>query len=111
MGAQEIKGSLTSDLDFKCARCLVTARPVDGRLVKEMMIGDETWKLFRTIWDRLSAGGGCELASNHVVSVPGVSFARFFFFLLIAIYLYWSETVSIQPVSDALCCMLLKHGL
>ena len=36
-----IKGPLTSDLNFRCARCLGTARPVDGRLVKEVMIGDE----------------------------------------------------------------------
>ena len=36
-----IKGSLTSDLKFRCARCLGTAWLVDGRLVKEVMIGDE----------------------------------------------------------------------
>ena len=36
-----IKGPLTSDLDFRCARCLGTARPFDGRLVKEVMIGDK----------------------------------------------------------------------
>ena len=32
-----IKGPLTSDLNFRCTRCLGTARPVDGRLVKEVM--------------------------------------------------------------------------
>ena len=37
-----IKGPLTSDYNFRCARCLGTARLVDGRLVKEVMIGDET---------------------------------------------------------------------
>ena len=61
-----IKGLLTSDLNFRCARCLGTARPVDGRLVKEMMIGDEKLEVvpeFCYLGDMLSAGGGCELAS------------------------------------------------
>ena len=61
-----IKGPLTSDLNFRCARCLGTARPVDGRLVKEVMIGDEKLEVvleFCYLEDMLSAGGGCELAS------------------------------------------------
>ena len=37
-----IKSFLASNLDFKCARCLDTARSVDGRSVKEIMVGDET---------------------------------------------------------------------
>ena len=69
MGTQEmqrIKSSLTSDLNFRCARCLGTARPVDGRLLKEVMIGDEILEVvpeFCYLGDMLSAGGGCELAS------------------------------------------------
>ena len=61
-----IKGPLTSDLNFRCARCLGTARPVDGRLVKEVMIGEEKLEVvpeFCYLGDMLSAGGGCELAS------------------------------------------------
>ena len=61
-----IKGSLNLDLNFRCARCLGTARPVDGRLVKEVMIGDEKLEVvpeFCYLGDMLSAGGGCELAS------------------------------------------------
>ena len=61
-----IKDSLTSDLDFRCARCLGTARFVDGRLAKEVMIGDEKLLVvpkFCYLEDMLSAGGGCELAS------------------------------------------------
>ena len=57
-----IKGPLTSDLNFRCARCLGTARPVDGRLVKEVMIGDEKLEVvpeFCYLGDMLSAGGGC----------------------------------------------------
>ena len=61
-----IKSSLISDLNFRCVRCLGTARPVDGRLVKEVMTGDEKLEpvpKFCYLGDMLSAGGGCELAS------------------------------------------------
>ena len=61
-----IKGPLTSDLNFRCTRCLGTARPVDGRLVKEVMIGDQKLEVvpeFCYLGDMLAAGGGCELAS------------------------------------------------
>ena len=60
-----IKGPLTSDLNFRCARCLGTARPVDGRLVKEVMIGDEKLEVvpeFCYLGDVLFASGGCQLA-------------------------------------------------
>ena len=59
-----IKGLLTSDLNFRCARCLGTAR--SGRLVKKVMIGDEKLEVvpeFCYLGDMLSAGVGCELAS------------------------------------------------
>ena len=61
-----IKGPLISDLNFRCAHCLDTARSVDGRLVKEVMIGDEKLEVvtkFYYLGDMLSAGGGCKLAS------------------------------------------------
>ena len=61
-----IKGPLISDLNFRWARCLGTARPVDGRLVKEVMIGDKKLEVvpeFCYLGDVLSAGGGCKLAS------------------------------------------------
>ena len=61
-----MKGPLTLDLNFRCARCLGTARHVDGRLVKEVRIGDEKLEVvpeFCYLGAMLSAGGGCELAS------------------------------------------------
>ena len=54
-----IKGSLNSDLNFQCARCLGTARLVDGRLIKEVMIGDEKLEVvpeFCALRNMLSAG-------------------------------------------------------
>ena len=62
-----IKGPLTSDLNFRCTLCLGTARPVDGRLVKEVMIGDEKLEVvpeFYYLGNMLSASDGCELAST-----------------------------------------------
>ena len=47
---------------------------------------------------------------KHVISVPGVSFANFYLFSLIDIYLF-DEKSYLFNLSDALCCMLLKHGL
>ena len=62
-----IKSFFASDLDFKCALCLGAARSVDGRLVKEVMVGDESLEVvleFCYFGDMLSAGSGCELASK-----------------------------------------------
>ena len=65
MGTQEMQRHKRLS-NFRCARCLGTARPVDGRLVKEVMIGDERLEVvteFCYLGDILSASGGCELAS------------------------------------------------
>ena len=48
------------------ARCLGTAQPVDGRFFKVVMVGDEILKVVSDLCylgDKLSAGGGCKLAS------------------------------------------------
>ena len=98
-----IKGSLTSDLNFRCARCLSTARPVDGRLVKEVMIGDEKLEVvseFCYLGNMLSAGSGCELAS---ITRCKSSWAEFRQLLpLLANRHLLLLAVSIQPVSKEL---------
>ena len=74
-----IKGPLTSDLNFRCARCLGTARPVDGRLVKEVMIDDEKLEVvpeFCYLGDMLSTGDGCELASITRCKCAWVNFRQ-----------------------------------
>ena len=61
-----IKGSLRRDPDFSCAACLGKARPIDGRLVKEVLVDGEKVEAvpeFCYLGDMLSAGGGCELAT------------------------------------------------
>ena len=61
-----IKGPLRPDPDFRCARCLGKAHPIDGRLVKEVQFDDETAEAvpeFCYLRGMLSAGGGCELTA------------------------------------------------
>ena len=61
-----IKGSLRRDPDFSCAGSLGKARPIDGRLVKEILVDDENVEAvpkFCYLGDMFSAGGGCELAA------------------------------------------------
>ena len=49
-----------------CAGCLGKACPIDGRLVKEVLVDGEKVEAvpeFCYLGDMLSAGGGCELAA------------------------------------------------
>ena len=61
-----IKGPLRPDPEFRCARCLGTARAIDEREVSEVEVGNEKLEVvpeFCYLGDMLSAGGGCELAA------------------------------------------------
>ena len=60
------KGRLLPDSQFKCARCLGTARAIDERQSLEAEVGNEKLEVvpeFCYLGDMLSAGGGCELAA------------------------------------------------
>ena len=57
---------LVADPTFQCARCLGTARPIDGRPCKTVQVGNDTLKVvdaFCYLGDMLSAAGGSELAT------------------------------------------------
>ena len=61
-----IKGSLLPESEFTCARCLGTARAIDGRQSLEVEVLNEKLEVvpeFCYLGDMLSAGGGCELAA------------------------------------------------
>ena len=61
-----IKGRLLRESEFMCARCLGTARAIDGRQSLEVEVGNEKLEVvpeFCYLGDMLSAGGGCELAA------------------------------------------------
>ena len=62
-----IKGTLVADPDYKCPRCLGTARPIDGRPIKEVDVDGEKLEVvaqFCYLGDMLSSGGGCDLAAT-----------------------------------------------
>ena len=67
-----IKGSLCRDSDFSCAACLGKARPIDERLVKEVLDDEKVEAVpeFCYLGDMLSADRGYELAAvTHCKSV------------------------------------------
>ena len=56
-----------ADSEFKCARCLGTARAIDERQSLEVEVWNEKLEVvpnFCYLGDLLSAGGGCKLAAN-----------------------------------------------
>ena len=62
----KFKGRLLPDSEFRCARCLETARAIDERQSLEVEVGKvkrEVVPEFCYLGDMLSAGGGCELAA------------------------------------------------
>ena len=61
-----IKGRLLPDSEFKCARCLWTARAIDEKQSLKVEVGNEKLKAvpeFCYLGDMLSAEVGCELAA------------------------------------------------
>ena len=61
-----IKGSLRRDPDFSCAGYLGKGCPLDGRLVKEVLVDDEKVEAvqeFCYLGDNLFAGRACEMAA------------------------------------------------
>ena len=56
---------LTPNPDYRCARCMRNACPIDGRPQNEVQIGPNKLEVvasFCYLGDMLSAGGGCEIA-------------------------------------------------
>ena len=56
---------LTPNPDYRWARCVGNARPIDGRPQSEVQVGPDKLEVvasFCYLGDMLSAGGGCEMA-------------------------------------------------
>ena len=61
---------LTPNPDYRCARCMGNARPIDGRPQNEVQFRPgklEVVASFYYLGDMLSAGGGCEIAITRRV--------------------------------------------
>ena len=55
---------LTPNPDYRCARCMGNAHPIDGRPQSEVQVGPDKLEVvasFCYLVDMLSAGGGCEI--------------------------------------------------
>ena len=56
---------LVADPDYRCPRCVGTARPIDGRPQETVLVGTDSLEVvgsFCYLGDTLSAAGGCDLA-------------------------------------------------
>ena len=61
-----ITGSLNISNTFRCSRCLGTARSIDARPYKSLLLQDDLIDVVDSICylgDMISAGGGCELST------------------------------------------------
>ena len=68
---------LKKDPDYRCTRCQGTARPLDGRLQKEVQVGPDKLEVvasFCYLGDMLSAAGGCELSTTPRVKTAWKKF-------------------------------------
>ena len=68
---------LKKDPDYRCARCLGTARPLDGRPQKEIQVGPDKLEVvasFCYLGDMPSAAGGCELSTTTRVKTTWKNF-------------------------------------
>ena len=68
---------LTEDPDYRCTRCKGTARPLDGRQQREVLVGHDKLEVvasFCYLGDMLSAAGGCELSTTTCVKTAWKKF-------------------------------------
>ena len=104
---------LTPNPDYRCARCMGNARPIDGRPQSEVQVGPDKLEVaasFCYLGDMLSAGGGCEMAVTTRVKLPGRSSGNYYQFS-------HPTTVFTRPVAmctalacGAPCSMPVKLG-
>ena len=76
-----IKGPLRPDPEFRCTRCLGTARAIDEREVSEVEVGNEKLEVvpeFCYFGDLLSAGVAASWLRLHAANVHGASSANCF---------------------------------
>ena len=68
---------LTPNPDYRCARCIGNAHPIDGRPQSEVQVGPDKLEVvasFCYLGDMLSAGGGCEMAVTTLVKTAWKKF-------------------------------------
>ena len=108
-----IKGPLRPDPEFRCARCLGTARAIDEREVSEVEVGSKSLKLSQSS----ATLGTCSLQEvaaswlrSHAANVHGASSANCFPFSPTAICPFWPEVRCTHHVWGVWCCMQQRLG-
>ena len=97
---------LTPNPDYRCARCMGNARPIDSRPQSEVQVGPDKLEVvasFCYLGDMLSAGGGCEMA-------PGRSSGSYYQFSHPATSLIRPVVMCIALACGAPCSMPVKLG-
>ena len=93
----DISGGLKRDPSYRCACCLGTARPVDGRKITEVQMGNDKLEVvtdFCYLGDMISAGKAANFLQSPDASLLGMSFVSFFHFSPISIYFSQPEVKS-----------------
>ena len=68
---------LTPNPEYRCARCMGNACPIEGRQQSEVQVGPDKLEVvssFCYLGDMLSAGGGCEMAVTTCVKMAWKKF-------------------------------------
>ena len=74
-----VKGKLKNDPNFICPRCADLARPIDGRVITEVVVDGKNLEVvdqFCYLGDMIASGGGCMSAITNRCRVAWASFKK-----------------------------------
>ena len=104
---------LTPNPDYRCARCMGNARPIDGRPQNEVQVGPDKLKVvasFCYLGDMLSAGERCEITVTTHVKTAWKKFRELLPVLTSATSLTRHVAMYTALVCGAPCSMPVKLG-
>ena len=108
-----IKGPLRPDPEFRCARCLGTARAIDKEKFQRLRLETKSLKLSQSS----ATLGTCSLQEvaarwlrSHAANVHGASSANCFPFSPTTICPFWPEVRCTHHVWGVWCCMQQRLG-
>ena len=97
----------TSDLLFRCSRCLGTACAIDGRVHDKVIASEQPHKavdFFHYLGDTIGAGGGCEATiTTRVRAAMGNSGSYFLNFHAIACHSEHGEECMVVVLQVPFC--------
>jgi len=108
-----IRGRLKEDPNFKCSRCLGTARPIDARPVTEFAIGEQKIDVvdcFCYLGNSTCAGGGAPGQSPHGFAAPGANLRNCYLCSPLCQFHGVERATFLTQLSAKLCFMLVSVG-